>query len=111
MKIINPATEEIIEHLEEDSAESVAAKLKLLQEGQKAWSARTVKERLACITMFGELIKTNEDSLATILTEETGKPLQQSLNEIRGAQNRIDHLSNNAEKWLASEKFFATEEK
>ncbi|NQY08644.1 MAG: aldehyde dehydrogenase family protein [Flavobacteriales bacterium] len=108
MKIINPATEEIIEHLEEDSAESVAAKLKLLQEGQKAWSARTVKERLACITMFGELIKTNEDSLATILTEETGKPLQQSLNEIRGAQNRIDHLSNNAEKWLASEKFTDT---
>ena len=37
------------------------------------------------------------------MTSETGKPLQQSLNEITGAQNRIDHLKQNASQWLSEE--------
>jgi len=52
---------------------------------------------------FGELIKENQDELAKILTSETGKPLWQSKNEIRGAQNRVEHLKFNAEKWLQEE--------
>ncbi|WP_273569116.1 aldehyde dehydrogenase family protein [Maribacter halichondriae] len=103
MQIKNPATEEIIADLEETSATELNVKLEYLREGQIEWSKKSVDERLSCIIQFGVLIQENVDKLAKILTSETGKPLQQSLNEIKGAQNRIDHLKQNATKWLAPE--------
>jgi len=103
MQIKNPATEEIIADLQVTSATELKVKLEYLREGQIEWAKRSAEERLACIIRFGDLIKENVNELASILTSETGKPLQQSLNEIKGAQNRIDHLKQNAKKWLAPE--------
>jgi acyl-CoA reductase-like NAD-dependent aldehyde dehydrogenase len=40
MQIINPATEEIVTNLPEDSAESLKNKLKNLQKGQKSWATK-----------------------------------------------------------------------
>jgi len=106
MKIINPATEEQITELTMDNKESIEQKLAVLQRGQKIWAKKSVLQKLDAIVKFGELIKANKEELARILTSETGKPLQQSLNEIKGAQNRIEHLKTNAEKWLAEETIF-----
>jgi len=113
MKIINPATEVIIADIESDHDVSIKEKIAKLKIGQKKWASKLVKDRLACIVRFGELVKENIDELAEILTSETGKPLQQSKNEIRGAQNRVEHLKTNAEKWLKEELIFegATTEK
>ncbi len=101
MKVINPATEKTITELTENTAQEVSIALKELKEGQKEWSQANLKDRLNCIIRFGELIKENTDELAQILTAETGKPLQQSLNEINGAHNRISHLTQYAKKSLA----------
>lgn len=103
MKINNPATGKIIAELASDSRAEAKIKLEALRQGQKVWAESPVKERLACIVRFGELVLQNIDELALILTNETGKPIQQSRNEINGAQNRIDHLKKYAEKWLADE--------
>jgi acyl-CoA reductase-like NAD-dependent aldehyde dehydrogenase len=103
MKIINPATEEIIADIQIDDKTSIDDKLKRLKTGQKKWAALPVKERLDRIVSFGGLVKENINELASVLTSETGKPLQQSFNEISGAQNRIDHLKSNAVKWLREE--------
>jgi acyl-CoA reductase-like NAD-dependent aldehyde dehydrogenase len=103
MQIINPATEEVIQDLKETSQRELHQKLELLRKGQKMWAKKSVGERLSCIERFGILIQENIDELAAVMTSETGKPFQQSLNEIKGAQNRIDHLQPNAEKWLMAE--------
>ncbi|MBM1105085.1 aldehyde dehydrogenase family protein [Aurantibacter crassamenti] len=103
MKIKNPATDTIIAELKEDNISEVNTTLEILRKGQKKWALLQVKERLNCIIKFGDLIQQNKEELAAIMTSETGKPLQQSLNEITGAQNRVDHLKANAEKWLADE--------
>ncbi len=103
MEVRNPATEQIIAVLVPDTKADVAAKWEALQTGQKKWAKRSINDRLACIQRFGELILENKRELAEILTSETGKPLQQSLNEIQGAQNRIDHLEQNAVRWLSDE--------
>lgn len=103
MKIINPATEEVIADLEMDSQESINHKLNVLKSGQHQWRKLEVKDRLACIERFGELVMSNQTELATILTSETGKPIRQSMGEIAGSLNRIAHLKQNAEKWLQEE--------
>lgn len=103
LTITNPATGKAIAELQNHTKEDIQLKLKALRSGQKAWRQRSVKERLDCILKFGELIKENREALAVILTSETGKPIQQSRNEINGAQNRIVHLSQYAERWLSPE--------
>lgn len=103
MKVTNPATGQEIATLVADAEETVKIKLARLKEGQKNWKKLSVSERLACIVRFGEIIQENLDQLAALLTAETGKPIQQSFNEIRGAQNRISHLQEHAEKWLKEE--------
>jgi acyl-CoA reductase-like NAD-dependent aldehyde dehydrogenase len=103
MDIINPATGVVVSTIKSDTKKTLNSKLETLRKGQKSWIKTAIEDRLNCIKKFGELIQENKFELAQILTLETGKPLQQSLNEIQGAQNRVDHLSLYAEQWLEPE--------
>ncbi|WP_435356662.1 aldehyde dehydrogenase family protein [Emticicia sp. SJ17W-69] len=103
MQIINPATEEIITTLQEDSAESLQKKLKTLQKGQKSWAKTALKKRIAIIEKFSELLAENIEELAATLTSEMGKPLQQARNEINGAKGRIKYFVENSQKYLKDE--------
>jgi acyl-CoA reductase-like NAD-dependent aldehyde dehydrogenase len=103
MKIVNPATEEIIRDIQEDSPDSVNQKFKLLQAAQVDWQKITLAKRIEILRTFSDLLEKNVEALASILTSEIGKPLQQSRNEINGARGRIKWLTDNAEKYLADE--------
>lgn len=103
MQIINPATEEVIVNLEEDNKNTLQTKYESLVSGQKSWKNRPLTERISIIAKFSELLLENIESLALVLTNEVGKPLQQAQNEIKGARARIKFFVNNSEKYLADE--------
>ncbi|MFD2522178.1 aldehyde dehydrogenase family protein [Emticicia soli] len=103
MQVINPATEEIITTLVEDTAESLQLKLKTLQKGQKAWARVPLKKRISIIAQFSELLAENIEELAATLTSEMGKPLQQARNEVNGARGRIKYFVENSQKYLKDE--------
>jgi len=103
MKIINPATEELIKEIAEDNSETIADKFKLLQSGQPTWALVPLEKRIACIEKFHALLDEHKDGLAKTLTSEMGKPLQQSYNELSGARNRIKFFIDNSSKWLTDE--------
>jgi acyl-CoA reductase-like NAD-dependent aldehyde dehydrogenase len=103
MEIINPATEEVIGMVTEDTEATVKEKYAALRLGQPAWSASGVEARIACIERFYELLEEEKRVLAGTLTAESGKPLQQSFNELNGARSRVRWLIDNAAKWLAEE--------
>jgi acyl-CoA reductase-like NAD-dependent aldehyde dehydrogenase len=103
MQIINPATEELIADIPEDSVHKVNDKFLLLKKGQPVWAATPIQNRIACIEKFSELLEQHKEELAKTLTAEMGKPLQQSLNELKGAAKRIQYFIDQSEKWLAEE--------
>ncbi|WP_104381123.1 aldehyde dehydrogenase family protein [Sphingobacterium sp. HMA12] len=103
IEIRNPATGEVEAVIPAITAAGLETTVKLLEKGQRAWSKVPLQQRLDCIIEFGRLILANKQELAEVLTKETGKPITQSLNEIAGAQNRIDHLKANASRWLSEE--------
>ncbi|HTI09376.1 MAG TPA: aldehyde dehydrogenase family protein [Puia sp.] len=108
MTILNPATEEVIQEITEDTATSVQEKFELLKKGQAGWAKRPLEERIACIARFYDLLDTEKEELAATLTAETGKPLQQSYNELNGARGRIryflDHSARHlSEEWVVTE--------
>ena len=103
MNIINPATEDVINSVKEDSLSSIELKFKILQEGLVKWNEVLLKDRILILQRFAELLNDNMELGASILTSEVGKPLQQSKNEINGASSRIKWLCGNAEKYLADD--------
>ncbi len=103
MQIINPATEEIIKDLEEDSRETVQKKYENLRKGQLSWAKVPVEERVACIQRFHDLLDTEKQVLAETLTREVGKPLQQSFNELNGARSRLGFFIQQSAAQLADE--------
>ncbi|MEP6595861.1 MAG: aldehyde dehydrogenase family protein [Ginsengibacter sp.] len=103
MIIINPATEEIIKEITEDTQQTVEQKFQLLKSDQSEWQKKSLPGRMEIVKKFSALLEENIEQLAAILTSETGKPLQQSRNEINGARTRITWLTDNAQKYLSDE--------
>ena len=103
MKILNPATEEVITVIAEDSAQTLQTKFNKLHAAQPAWAAKPIAERIACIKRFSDLLAEEKDELTKTLTQEMGKTLNQSNNELNGARNRIKFFVENSEKYLADE--------
>ena len=103
MKIINPATEEVITELNEDTTETLHAKFEKLRSAQHEWQAVPLRTRITTVEKFATLLRDNIGHLSEVLTSEVGKPLQQSRNEVNGACSRIEWLTSNAEKYLSDE--------
>jgi len=102
-QIVNPATEQVIAEVPEDTTETIEAKYSLAAAAQPQWAALPIADRLACISRFSAFLDTLKKPLAQTLTSEVGKPLQQSLNEINGAKARIDFFLQHSEQALAEE--------
>ncbi|MEI3797661.1 MULTISPECIES: aldehyde dehydrogenase family protein [Chitinophaga] len=103
MRIFNPATAQTLAVLREDSLARVVEKTALLRLAFAHWSAKPLAERIKVIARFNQQLEKRVEKLAGILTSESGKPLQQSRNEINGAVARINWMLDNAEKYLSDE--------
>jgi len=103
MRVINPATEETLQELKEDTPQNLQAKLQSLRSAQPGWRQLSLADRIGYMTRFSDLLQKNIEPLSRVLTAEVGKPLQQSRNEINGARTRIGWLTINAEKYLSDE--------
>jgi acyl-CoA reductase-like NAD-dependent aldehyde dehydrogenase len=103
MKIIDPATEKIIAEIQEDDFASIQDKYQQAKDAQPLWRNVSLEERISVLAKFSQLLDQNIKALSLVLTNEVGKPLQQSVNEIRGAINRIEWFNGNANKYLSDE--------
>jgi acyl-CoA reductase-like NAD-dependent aldehyde dehydrogenase len=90
LQIINPATGVLIRELSSDTPESLDEKYASARTAQPTWAALGVEERCEYLRAFKARLVERIEELADILTSETGKPRQQSLNELNGVHARID---------------------
>jgi succinate-semialdehyde dehydrogenase / glutarate-semialdehyde dehydrogenase len=80
--VTNPARGDVIAEVADLSRTEVARAIDAACEAQKAWAARSAKERAAVLRKWFDLMVANADDLATILTAEMGKPLAEAKGEI-----------------------------
>lgn len=90
LSIHNPATGELITTLPADDAASVAAKARAARQAQAVWALRPLEQRLRCIQGFRDGVVRDLEQLARVMTQETGKPIRMSRNELNGLLPRID---------------------
>ena len=70
---------------------------------QKAWKKKPLEERFSILRDYHNLLERDIEQLSITLTEEVGKPLQQSRNEINGSRSRIAWMIENAHLSLSEE--------
>jgi acyl-CoA reductase-like NAD-dependent aldehyde dehydrogenase len=90
MRVIDPATEQVLAEPREDDGPTLAKKTAAARAAQPVWARTPMAQRLAAVRRFGELLQSRRDSLAHTLTSEVGKPIRQSRNELTAMQGRID---------------------
>ena len=90
LSVVNPATGKVAATLPADDAKTVAAKYLRARAAQPKWARVRLKERLAILGRFRELVAREAERLAHVLTTEVGKPITQSRNELKGVLPRID---------------------
>jgi len=103
LKIVNPATGEVIREVQEDTATTIAAKFEKARKAQKSWARQPLEKRLAALHKFRDALVARKEELAKILTSEVGKPISQSRNEVGGVLGRVDFFLANAAQELKAE--------
>ncbi|MEP7062606.1 MAG: aldehyde dehydrogenase family protein [Betaproteobacteria bacterium] len=103
MKILNPATTAVLAEVAVDGHAAVRRKYELARAAQPRWAALSMKKRLDSIRAFREQLVSRLDALAHTLTQEVGKPIRQSRNEINGLLARIDFFLAESARTLRDE--------
>ncbi len=106
LAIHNPASGALISQVPADDASSVAAKAAVARAAQPGWLAVPLLERKACITRFRAGVVAELETLADIMTSETGKPIKMSRNELNGLLGRIDFFLKEVDALLQTETVF-----
>ena len=101
LTIKNPATGDAVAELEEDDAASISAKYTAARAAQPAWAATPLATRCDAIRQFRDALVADVERLAAVLTSETGKPIRQARNEIKGLPARIDFFLESTESVIA----------
>ena len=106
LKIHNPATGALLAELPADDATSIAAKARAARAAQAAWAARPLAERIAIVQRFRDAVIAEREALTKTLTQEVGKPISQSRNELSGLLPRLDFFLAQAASAFADEPVF-----
>jgi len=92
-QVFDPATEDEIGKISDAGAEDLDRALAAAEAGFAEWRQTGTWERAAKIRKVAELIRERLDSIATIMSIETGKPLAESKGETNGAADQFEWYS------------------
>jgi acyl-CoA reductase-like NAD-dependent aldehyde dehydrogenase len=106
LDIQDPAHGTLITTLDADDPVSVAAQATSARAAQRAWAARPMADRIAAIQRLRAALPAQLETLATTLTQETGKPITQARNELNGLLPRLDFFIEAAEGAVRDEHVF-----
>jgi succinate-semialdehyde dehydrogenase/glutarate-semialdehyde dehydrogenase len=98
IEVTNPATGEIIGRVPNLGAAETHEAIAAAQVAQKAWAARTAKERSGVLRRWFDLVMENQSDLARILTAEQGKPVAEAAGEIAYGASFIEWFAEEARR-------------
>ncbi len=82
VQTISPVDGQLIREYTTESTQALSAKIAAMQTAFSLWHIKPVEARAAYLENLVDLLQTQQVNLATLITTEMGKPLEQSLQEI-----------------------------
>jgi succinate-semialdehyde dehydrogenase/glutarate-semialdehyde dehydrogenase len=98
----NPATGEIVETVPKGTINDIRRAIDAAKGALKKWSVMAPSKRGAVLLAAGHTILEQEKELATLLTKEQGKPMRESILEIRRFVHTLDHYGGMAKTMRTS---------
>ncbi|MCU4580484.1 NAD-dependent succinate-semialdehyde dehydrogenase [Acinetobacter gyllenbergii] len=95
IEVFNPANNDLIATIPALAVEQIHEAIQAASDALQAWKMKSVKERSDLLKNWARLVLDYKDQLATIMTIEQGKPLNEAKGEISYAASFID--------WFAEE--------
>ncbi|SMX27255.1 Glutarate-semialdehyde dehydrogenase DavD [Pelagimonas phthalicica] len=96
--VTNPASGVVLGYVPRLGAAETLEAIDAAQVAQKAWAARTAKDRSAVLRRWFDLMMANQSDLAQILTAEQGKPLAEAAGEIAYGASFIEWFAEEARR-------------
>jgi acyl-CoA reductase-like NAD-dependent aldehyde dehydrogenase len=93
LEVINPATGAVFAHCPAAGKAQLDHAIVTARRASVAWGATSFEERRAAIKVMATVLRTNQDSLAELLTREQGKPVSQSRDEIGRAASQSEGMA------------------
>ena len=97
-RVTNPATREQLGTVPMMGAAETRRAIEAARVAQKAWAARTAKERSMVLRRWFDLMMAHQEDLAQILTAEQGKPLAEARGEIAYGAAFIEWFAEEAKR-------------
>ena len=101
--VVNPATGDTVETFNEHTAEEIEQRVQKAQAAFEALKATDYAQRAEWMKKAADILESEVDELAKMLTIEMGKPIAQSVAEVHKCAKNCRFYADNAEKFLADE--------
>ena len=98
LTVTDPATGEVIGHVPNLGAAETRDAIAAAAQAFVLWRKKTAGERAGVLRRLFDLMLANIDDLAKIMTAEQGKPLAESIGEIRYAASYIEWFAEEAKR-------------
>lgn len=98
LDVTNPATGDILDRVPAGSEDDAGAAIDAADRAFDGWSKKTTRERGLILYHAAGLVRQQHKDLARLLTREQGKPLKESLDEVRGFANILEYYASIAGK-------------
>jgi len=98
LDVVNPARGDVVAKVADCGVAETTRAIDAAYASQKAWAARTGKDRAAVLRKWYDLMVANADDLGAILTAEMGKPLAEAKGEIMYGASFIEWFSEEAKR-------------
>ncbi|MBI2352354.1 MAG: aldehyde dehydrogenase [Deltaproteobacteria bacterium] len=90
-EVRNPATGEVVDTVPKGNVNDARRAIEAAAGALKKWSATAPAKRGAILLEAGRLVTQQEKELTNLLTREQGKPIRESILEIRRFVHTLDH--------------------
>lgn len=103
MVSVNPANEKIISEYKQLDNKSIERHIDSAAKAYKFWSTTSFSVRSEVIKKVSNVLLTNIDRFAKLITDEMGKPISQSIAEVEKCAWVCDYYADHAENLLKGE--------
>lgn len=100
---INPINQEKIKSYDEHTPKELEDIVRHVDSAQKSWEKTDFSERSRLMESAAELLRTNIDDYAKLMTQEMGKPISESRSEIEKCAWVCEYYAENAVEFLSDE--------
>jgi len=100
---VNPYTQSLLRHFEEDDAAAVRQKIAASQKAFADWSRRPIAVRAALLEKLAERLLAGQEHYAALIVAEMGKPIREAKAEIMKCADCCKFYAAQAEAFLKDE--------